>query len=110
MSLVGPRPERAFFVEQFEAVVPGYSERFATLPGITGLGQIRSGYDASLRTVQRKIRYDRLYVRRACTSLDFKLLLATMVWCAEDWVRICARKTVPGQATTVRLAPSVQDR
>jgi hypothetical protein len=78
MSLVGPRPERAHFVAQFESVVPGYAERFGGLPGITGLSQIRSGYDESLRTVQRKIRYDRLYLRRACVGLDLKILLATV--------------------------------
>jgi lipopolysaccharide/colanic/teichoic acid biosynthesis glycosyltransferase len=77
MSFVGPRPERAVFVEQLEQVIPGYTHRLAVRPGITGLSQLRSGYDASLRTVRRKIRYDLLYVRRGCALLDTMILVDT---------------------------------
>ena len=77
MSLVGPRPERSHFVAQFESVVPFYGERFAARPGITGLSQIRSGYDQSIHTVRRKVRYDRFYIRRTCFLLDIWLLLGT---------------------------------
>jgi len=77
MSLVGPRPERAYFVEQFESTIAGYAERFAVQPGLTGLSQLRSGYDSSARTVQRKTRYDRLYVRRASAWLDARILFET---------------------------------
>lgn len=78
MSLVGPRPERPHFVEQFEREIPGYAERFSVLPGITGLGQLRSGYDVSIRSVKRKTRYDRLYVRRSGLALDAVLLAGTL--------------------------------
>src|SRR6185503_7934168 len=78
MSLVGPRPERGHFVAQFEPLVPRYADRFAACPGITGLSQIRSGYDQSIRTVRRKIRYDRFYTRRACLLLDVWLLSRTV--------------------------------
>lgn len=78
MSLVGPRPERSHFVTQFETLVPGYADRFAARPGITGLSQIRSGYDQSISTVRRKIRYDRFYIRRACVLLDLWLLMGTI--------------------------------
>ena len=78
MSLVGPRPERSHFVAQFETLVPGYADRFAARPGITGLSQIRSGYDQSISTVRKKIRYDRFYVRRACVLLDLWLLMGTI--------------------------------
>jgi len=77
MSIVGPRPERAVFVEQLEQVIPGYTHRLAIRPGITGLSQLRSGYDESLRTVRRKIRYDLLYVRRGCALLDAMILVDT---------------------------------
>lgn len=79
MSLVGPRPERPHFVHQFEREIPGYAERFAVLPGITGLGQLRSGYDDSLRSVRRKTRYDRIYVRHVGPLLDAALLAGTVV-------------------------------
>ena len=79
MSFVGPRPERAVFVEQLERVIPGYINRLAIRPGITGLSQLRSGYDESLRSVRRKIRYDLLYVRRGCTLLDAKIILDTVL-------------------------------
>jgi len=79
MSFVGPRPERAVFVDQLEQVIPGYTHRLAIRPGITGLSQLRNGYDESLRTVQRKIRYDLLYVRRGCTLLDAMIVLDTIL-------------------------------
>lgn len=79
MSLVGPRPERAVFVEELEQVIPGYINRLAVRPGITGLSQLRSGYDESLRSVRRKIRYDLLYVRRGCTLLDAMIILDTIL-------------------------------
>jgi len=77
MSFVGPRPERALFVERLEQVIPGYTNRLAIRPGITGLSQLRNGYDESLRTVRRKIRYDLLYVRRGCALLDAMILVDT---------------------------------
>jgi len=77
MSIVGPRPERLMFVERLEQVIPGYTHRLAVRPGITGLSQLRNGYDESLRTVRRKIRYDLLYVRRGCAILDAMILLDT---------------------------------
>lgn len=79
MSFVGPRPERAVFVEQLERVIPGYINRLAIRPGITGLSQLRSGYDDSVRSVRRKIRYDLLYVRRGCTLLDTMIIMDTFL-------------------------------
>ncbi len=79
MSLVGPRPEREVFVEKLEQVIPDYTERLAIRPGITGLSQLRSGYDESLRSVRRKIRYDLLYVRRGCALLDAMIVLDTIL-------------------------------
>ena len=79
MSFVGPRPERAVFVDKLEQVIPGYINRLAIRPGITGLSQLRSGYDDSLRSVRRKIRYDLLYVRRGCTLLDAMIIMDTFL-------------------------------
>jgi lipopolysaccharide/colanic/teichoic acid biosynthesis glycosyltransferase len=72
MSLVRPRRERAVVVERLERMMPGCANRLAIFPGVTGLSQLRSGYDESLRTGERRIRYDILYVRRAYARFDFE--------------------------------------
>lgn len=101
MSLVGPRPERGHFVAQYEALVPGYGDRFRATPGITGLSQIRSGYDESISTVRRKIRYDRFYVRRSCVLLDLWLLMGTIGHVS----RFGGHRTLASASSRVRFAP-----
>lgn len=78
MSVVGPRPERAVIAAGLAAAIPGYAERLSVLPGITGLAQVKTGYDCSIASVRRKLRYDRHYVRRRdCLSLDIRIMAAT---------------------------------
>jgi len=101
MSFVGPRPERAVFVEQLERVIPGYINRLAIRPGITGLSQLRSGYDESLRSVRRKIRYDLLYVSRGCTLLDAKIILDTVLL-VTGLLGGCGLRRVPVRVTASR--------
>jgi lipopolysaccharide/colanic/teichoic acid biosynthesis glycosyltransferase len=79
MSIVGPRPERPFFVEQLKSQVPGYERRLAVKPGITGLAQVRAGYDQTLRDVRRKVRLDCLYIRRMCWWVDLTIVLRTVM-------------------------------
>ena len=76
MSLVGPRPERPYFVGQFLGSVPKYPERYHVRPGITGLAQVRAGYDLSARN---KARYDLLYIKNRSFWLDLKILAKTVV-------------------------------
>ncbi len=83
MSLVGPRPERPVFVRTFTQSIPNYAARLEVRPGITGLAQIRQGYDRTLTDVQRKLQYDLIYIRRMCWLVDLRILVAT------------ARKVVP---------------
>jgi lipopolysaccharide/colanic/teichoic acid biosynthesis glycosyltransferase len=79
MSIVGPRPERPAIVERLVKAVPGYHERCVVLPGITGLAQVRHGYDESTKTVRQKLRYDRCYIRRRGSfALDLKIMAATV--------------------------------
>ena len=63
MSFVGPRPERPEFVEQFEAEIQGYRERFKVRPGLTGYAQVNGEYHTSPTT---KLKYDLAYMYNRC--------------------------------------------
>lgn len=78
MSLVGPRPERAVFVHSLVESLPEYPMRYRALPGITGLAQVKSRYDSSIETVNRKLQYDLYYVRHGRLLLDLKIMAATL--------------------------------
>jgi len=78
MSLVGPRPERPFFVLSLAESIPDYPMRYSALPGITGLAQVKSRYDSSIETVSRKLQYDLYYVRYGRLLLDLKIMAATV--------------------------------
>jgi len=77
MSIVGPRPERPVFVEQFREKIPNYEERLRVKPGITGLAQVYHRYDETLRDVKRKLAYDLLYIERMCLMVDIAILFLT---------------------------------
>ncbi len=78
MSLVGPRPERPQIVDQLKGKVPGYEQRLAVRPGITGLAQVRAGYDRTLNDVRRKLKLDMMYIRRMCWWVDFGIIVKTV--------------------------------
>jgi exopolysaccharide biosynthesis polyprenyl glycosylphosphotransferase len=75
MSLVGPRPERPGFVQQYLREVPGYAERFSLTPGLTGLAQVNGDYYSS---PQNKLRYDLAYMANWTLWLDLSILLRTV--------------------------------
>ena len=77
MSLVGPRPERAIFVNEFLTAVPMYNQRHGLRPGITGWGQIHYDYAASREQSREKLEYDLFYVKNASFLLDLAILLRT---------------------------------
>ena len=77
MSIVGPRPERPYFVSELKAAIPQYEKRLIAKPGITGLAQLKRHYDESIKDVKNKVRYDVLYVRKMCPLLDVKLIVMT---------------------------------
>lgn len=79
MSLVGPRPERPFFVKDLSQKVPGYGTRLRVKPGITGLAQVRLGYDSSVDSVVEKVKNDIVYIRNWSIWSDIKILLKTVV-------------------------------
>ena len=75
MSIVGPRPERPFFVEQFEKQIPGYKCRHFSEAGITGLAQVAGTYSTS---AEDKLRYDLMYSKESSPLFDLKILLQTL--------------------------------
>ena len=79
MSLVGPRPERPFFVDQLKGEVRYYTRRLLVRPGITGWAQVKHRYDTSLEDVKEKIRFDLFYLENMSLTLDLKILLRTVI-------------------------------
>jgi sugar transferase (PEP-CTERM system associated) len=78
MSFVGPRPERAYFVEQLIEVVPYYNVRHSIKPGITGWAQVRYGYGSSAEDALQKLQYDLYYVKNNSLFLDVLVLIDTL--------------------------------
>lgn len=80
MSLVGPRPERPYFVEKLRSQIPDYNQRLVAKPGITGLAQVHTDhkYDVSLEDVKTKVAYDITYIGTWSLLLDLKILVLTI--------------------------------
>ena len=78
MSLVGPRPERPYFVELLSKEITLYKRRLVVRPGITGWAQIKQGYDTSIDDVRAKVRYDLFYIENMSFRMDIKILLMTV--------------------------------
>lgn len=79
MSLIGPRPERPYFVEQLKKEIPYYYKRLSVKPGITGWAQIKHKYDSSLEDVKTKVQYDFYYIENMSLKLDFKIMINTVI-------------------------------
>jgi exopolysaccharide biosynthesis polyprenyl glycosylphosphotransferase len=75
MSFVGPRPERAFFVDQFIHDIPGYRERFKVKPGVTGMAQVNGSYAT---TPERKLKYDLIYMYHQNLLMDLQIVFETL--------------------------------
>jgi sugar transferase (PEP-CTERM system associated) len=78
MSLVGPRPERPFFVEQLTQQIPFFAVRHSVKPGITGWAQVRYPYGATVEDSQEKLQFDLYYVKHHSLLLDMLILLETV--------------------------------
>lgn len=78
MSLVGPRPERPYFVEQLKQIIPWYGAREAVPPGVTGWAQIRYPYGASVEDARAKLEYDLYYIKNGSAFLDIAILFHTV--------------------------------
>ena len=78
MSLVGPRPERPFFVEQLTNEIPYYAVRHSIKPGVTGWAQVRYQYGSTIEDSQEKLQYDLYYVKNHSLFLDCVVLFETV--------------------------------
>lgn len=75
LSIVGPRPERECFYEEFETYVHGFSERLKVKPGLTGLAQVSGGYDLK---PEEKVVYDVEYIKNRSLGFDLKIMFDTV--------------------------------
>ncbi len=78
MSIVGPRPEREFYIRQIGALQQDFTPLLQVRPGLTSLGMVRFGYAASVQAMIRRMKYDLLYLERISLRLDFAIMLQTI--------------------------------
>ena len=78
MSVIGPRPERPYFVEKFTQVLPNFGERHLVKPGITGLAQIKEKDSFQIKS---KLQYDLFYIEHRSFSCDMWILWHTIWFC-----------------------------
>jgi sugar transferase (PEP-CTERM system associated) len=78
MSFVGPRPEREFFINKLEKIIPYYAERFSVQPGITGWAQVCYSYGASVDDAVEKLNFDLFYIKNMSVFMDLMIILRTI--------------------------------
>lgn len=79
MSIVGPRPERTFFIEQIVKKAPHYRHLHKVRPGVTSWGQVKYGYAENVDEMVERLKYDILYIENISLSLDIKIILYTII-------------------------------
>jgi exopolysaccharide biosynthesis polyprenyl glycosylphosphotransferase len=79
MSLVGPRPERQYFIDQIIKVAPHYKHLHKVRPGITSLGQVKFGYAENVNEMVKRLQYDILYIENMSLTMDFRILAYTVL-------------------------------
>jgi lipopolysaccharide/colanic/teichoic acid biosynthesis glycosyltransferase len=77
MSVVGPRPERLFFIDQIVKRAPEYIQLHKVSPGITSWGQVKYGYASSVDEMIERLDYDLYYMKHRSLWFDFKIILYT---------------------------------
>ncbi|TYA71436.1 sugar transferase [Seonamhaeicola marinus] len=78
MSLIGPRPERPYFVKELSKMLPFYETRHVVKPGLTGWAQVKTRYGSSVDDSLRKLQYDLFYIKHRGFLLDINILFKTL--------------------------------
>ena len=78
MSVIGPRPERPFFVNELARIVPFYETRHIIKPGLTGWAQVSTRYGASVDESLTKLQYDLYYIKHRSVFLDLNIFIKTL--------------------------------
>ncbi|WP_230687476.1 sugar transferase [Hymenobacter ruricola] len=78
MSIVGPRPERQFFIDQIVKIAPHYRHLHRVRPGLTSLGQVKYGYAETVAQMVERLKFDILYIENMSLAMDFRVLLYTL--------------------------------
>ena len=79
MSLVGPRPERQYYIDLIMQEAPHYKHLLKVRPGITSWGQVKYGYASNLPQMIQRLKFDILYIENMSLSLDFKIMIYTVL-------------------------------
>lgn len=78
MSIVGPRPERQFFIDQIVELDPEYNKLLTLRPGITSLGQIKYGYASSVAEMIERMKFDLIYLKKYSIETDIQIIFLTV--------------------------------
>lgn len=79
MSLVGPRPERQYYIDQIVKRAPHYRLLLKVKPGITSWGQVKYGYASDVDEMIERLQYDILYIENMNLAMDIKILIYTVL-------------------------------
>ena len=79
MSIVGPRPEREYFINKITEKAPHYIQLLKVKPGITSWGQVKYGYAENVDQMIKRMKFDLLYIENMSLYVDFKILIYTIM-------------------------------